>query len=423
MHIDNMHIALINYIISRQRGEQFVVRIEDTDKKDDVARKDQEMLELLKKFALEQDQLFYQSDNLSRHQQFALSLLEQKKAFACICTEEELQENRQRAKLNKEVYQYSGKCLKNQENISLQIKDSETPFIIRIKKPQNPIVFIDKIKGEISTEPNEIDNFVILEADGVPTQTFAIACDDMLMDISIIIRNVDYANNTPKQIHIKNSLGYTAQTKYVHLPTILNESSKKDDTYSIKWLLEQGFLPDTIINYLIFISDETPKEIFRLPDAIDWFSLNNIYKSPAKFDIDKLRSINRKHLGLMEDIALSKIFGFADADIGKLLKIYLGELSTINELDGKIQAIFATKALDKEWSDEMKTISKHIQEAPMIDLFDEFKSYISLKSGFKGENFLIPLHLLMTGANNGPELSDIYPLLKPYITEVTRIKT
>ena len=427
LSLDTMRVALINYIISRQRAEQFIVRIEETDKADHTEGKDQETLDLLKKFAIEQDQLFYQRDNLGRHQQFALSLLKQGKAFACICTQEEIEANKAHAKAHKEAYQYSDTCLQDQENITARIAAEKLPYSIRINKPEEPITFIDEINGEIQTKPDEIDSFMILSAEGIPTYDFACACDDMLTDISTVIQGEDHLANTPRQIHIKHALGYTAQTAYAHLPILLNTEDKQmriqDNTNSIRWLLEEGFLPDAIINYLLLVGNKVPTEVFTLPDAIAWFDLSSLSKSPTEFDIDTLRFLNRQHLGAMKDKALSRLFGFADADIGKLLKLYLKEVDTINALEKKIKAVFGAKRSEGAWSKEMHTLSALIQEAPMLDDFDLFTHYLIDQSGLKDDQLLKPLRLLMTGAAQGPELSDIYPLIKPYITEIARYTT
>ncbi len=408
MDINAMRIALINYIISRQKNEQFMARIEDTDKMRNIEGKDQEILDLLKKFAIEQDQLLYQSDHLGRYQQFALSLLEQGKAFACICTTKEL----------KSGY-CSGKCLQTQETVATKIKEENLPYVIRIKKPEEVISFIDKIQGAVNADPSEIDSFVILESDGSPSYDFASACDDMLTNISLIIQEEDQINSIPRQIHIKDTLGYSVDTGYAHLPPIL-DLSDKHDSITIKWLLSEGFLLDTIINYLLLIGNETPIEVFTLPEAIKWFTLDSLSKKPIQMDMDKLRYLNRKHLETMEDITLSRIFGFADTDIGKLLKLYLEEAYTINALDAKIKAIFSPKACQQEWNDEMVAIATVIQQAPMINHFDDFIQYIMKETGLKGESLSTPLRLLMTGAHHGPELSAIYTLIKPYITEIAR---
>jgi glutamyl-tRNA synthetase len=422
MHIGNLRVALFNYIVAKQRDEQFIIRIEDTDKARNIEGKDTEILQILEKFALPHDRVFHQSENLNIHQTLAIRLLEEGKAFVCTCTPEELESDREEAKKNKIAYRYSGRCESMHSGGLIKLKEEKIPFVIRLKKPDAPIISDDVIKGKIETAPNEVDSFVILQTDGTPTYNFACACDDMLTGIDFIIRGEDHVSNTPRQIHIKQLLGYDAQTAYAHIPIILNTSgkkmSKRDDASSVKWLFAEGFIPDAIINYLLLLGNKPPEEIFTLPDALEWFKLENISKSPSRFDIDKLRFINREHLKRMDDKKLSTLFGFADADIGKVAKIYLEEASTINELETKIKSIFAPKDFDGEWGEQMRSLEMIIADAPMIESFDDFKSHLTKESGLKEKNFFKPLRILLTGADHGPELSDLYPHIKSYLLEI-----
>jgi len=424
MHIGNLRVAILNYLVAQQNNEQFLVRIEDTDVKRNIEGKDTEIMMLLEKFAVIHNSVFHQSEHLNLHQTLALRLLKEEKAFVCKCTDKELEADREEAKANRVAYRYSGRCQDLTQDDYIALKESGKPFVVRLKKPTSDIINHDVIKGDISTAPNEVDAFVILRTDGTPTYNFACACDDMLSNISFIIRGEDHLSNTPKQIHIKNVLGYENETKYAHLPIILNSDgkkmSKKDSASSLKWLFEEGFVPDAILNYLLLLGNAkvAPKEIFTLPEAIEWFDLTKISKSPAKFDMNKLRFINREHLKMMDDRQLSTLFGFADADIGKLAKLYLEEASTIKELETKILPIFKPKDFTGEWGEEMRVIADLIFDAPAFDEFDTFKTYIMKKSGFEGKKFFKPLRYLLTGAENGPETSDIYPLIKSYILEV-----
>ncbi len=419
MHIGSLRIAILNYLVAQQKSKPFIVRIEDTDAKRNIEGKDTEIMQILEKFALTHESVFHQSEHLHMHQTLAIKLLEQGKAFVCTCTAEELEAHRESSK----AYCYSGKCFDANKEEHAKLKESGVPFVIRIKKPTEDIVIHDLIKGDIRTIPNEVDSFVILHADGTPTHNFACACDDMLSGVNFIIREEDHLSNTPKQKHIKTQLGYEEDTTYAHLPTILNtdgkKMSKRDDASSVKWLFEEGFVPDAIINYLLLLGNsKAPKEIFTLPEAVTWFDIENISKSAAKFDIDKLRFINRKHLEMMDDKQLSSLFGFADADIGKFAKLYLEEVSTTKELEAKIKPIFSPKDFSGEWGEQMRILADLIADAPMMNEFDKFKSYIMKKSGLKEENFFKPLRYLLTGAGDGPELSKVYPLIKPYLLEV-----
>ncbi len=413
MHIESLRVAILNYLIAQQRKEGFIVRIEDTDTKHNIEGKDTEIMQILEKFALKYESVFHQSEHLHMHQTLAIRLLEEGKAFVCTCTTEESEVD----------CTYSGQCFDVDKTEHIKLKESRTPFVIRIKKPKETIVNYDLIQGNMTAEPNEVDSFIILNADGTPTKDFASACDDMISGINFILRAEHHLQDTPKQMHIKRQLGYDAKTLYAHLPNILNHSGKKmsisDDAASVKWMFEQGFIPDAIINYLILMGNtKVPKEIFTLPEAIAWFKLENISKSAVKFDIDKLRFINKEHLKKMDNKQISALFGFVDADIGKLVKLYLEEASTINELALKIRPIFAPKIFEGQWQEQMRTIQKVISDAPMINSFDDFKTFVMKESELKDKNFFKPLRLLLTGAEHGPELSEIYPLIKSYLLEV-----
>jgi glutamyl-tRNA synthetase len=424
MHIDDLRVAIFNYLYSLQINNDFIVRIEDTDKAKNIEAKDEEILLLLEKFAIIYSQKLYQSENLHIHQTLAIKLLKEKKAFICLCSAEDLEKDREKAKSNSITYRYSGVCVDSDISQMQELKENKTPFVIRIKKPTSDIIIQDAIKGDVTSTPNDVDSFVILRADGTPTHNFSSACDDILSGVNFIIQEEDNLSNALKQKHIKTSLGYESETKYAHLPIMLNmdgqKISKKDDTNGVKWLLEEGFLPDAIINYLILLGNNTqaPTEIFTLPEALKWFKLENISKQDVKFDINKLRFINREHIKLMDDKKLSTLFGWSENNIGKLAKIYLKEVSTTNEIGAKIKLIFSKKELNGEWAEEMKIIQDVIFDSPMIEEFNDFKKYITNKSGLNGAKLFKPLSLLMTGKEQGVELDEIYPLIKSYITEV-----
>ena len=422
MHIGNLRVAIFNYIVSKQLKEDLIIRIEDTDKERNIEGKDKEILEILNLFSIEYKTVFYQSDNLKYHQKMALQLMTQKKAFACFCSDEKLEELREESIKKGIPFRYDGFC----ENLSDEaVLNVNAPFTVRLKKPDHNIKFTDLLKGDFDYAPFDIDSFIILRQDKTPTYNYACSVDDMLMDISIVIRGEDHVSNTPKQIHIRDSLGYTKEIKYVHLPIILNaqtgkKMSKRDDASSVKWLIEQGFLPSAIANYLVLMGNKTPTEIFTLEEAIEWFKIENISKSSAKFDIDKLRFINRKHIENLDDMRLSKILGFADSDIGKLGKLFLEEASTIKEIKEKIEPIFATKTTLEGFENEFKAIKECLQKATYFDNYEDLKNYIVNETSLKGKNLFKPLRYILTGVENGPNLSDIYPLIKNYLGDIIK---
>jgi len=418
MHIEELRIAIFSYSVARQRDTQFIIRIEDTDKERNIEGKDTEILQILEKFALTHDAVFHQSEHLNIHQTLAIRLLEEGKAFICTCTPEQLEAEREKAKNEKKPYRYSGRCIETDKERLKTLREEKAPFVIRIKKPKEKILYHDGIQGSITTLPDEIDAFVILHADGTPSQIFASACDDMLSGVDTIVRREKDLFMTAKQKYIQTLLGYEEETTYTHLPTILAAGDTKETPLSVKWLFEQGFIPDAIANYLIALGNRVPQEIFTLPEALEWFDLASVSNSVATFDMEQLRTINRKHLELMDDKRLSMVFGFADASIGKLAKLYLEEAATLNELEIKIKAIFSPKTFQGSRETEMRTLEKIIAEAPMIETFNEFKSYIIKESGLEEKHISTPLRLLLTGTEEGPALSQIYPYIKSYLLEV-----
>lgn len=422
MHIGNLRVAIFNYIVSKQLNEGLIIRIEDTDKERNIEGKDKEILEILNLFSIEYKSVFYQSENLKYHQKMALQLLTQKKAFACFCSDDKLLELKEESIKKGIAFRYDGFC----ETLSDEtVLNTNAPFTVRLKKPDHNIKFTDLLKGDFEYAPFDVDSFIILRQDKTPTYNYACSVDDMLMDISMVIRGEDHVSNTPKQIHIRESLGYTKEIKYVHLPIILNAStgkkmSKRDDASSVKWLIDEGFLPSAIANYLVLMGNKTPTEIFTLEEAISWFKIENVSKSGAKFDIDKLRFINRKHIELLDEMRLSKILGFADNDIGKLAKLYLEEASTIKEIKVKLNNIFSQKSTLEGFEQESQTIKEVLKNAPYFENYDDLKDYVVQKTELKGKNLFKPLRYILTGVENGPNLTDIYPFIKNYIGEITK---
>ncbi|CAA6826517.1 MAG: Glutamyl-tRNA(Gln) synthetase (EC [uncultured Sulfurovum sp.] len=424
MHISNLRVAIVSYLMSQQKEENFTVRIDDTHKKENIEGKDTEIMQILEKFALTHTSVFHQSEHLHMHQTFAIKLLEENSAFLCTCT------------LHDETGSYTeqsylGHCQdidpSEQKELHKSLKASGKPFVIRLKSPTHNIVYHDLIQGDVMTPIDKVDSFVILHEDGTPSHTFASACDDMLSGVTTVIDTAEHLRDTAKEVHIKKQLGYEQETNYVHLSSLLNVDgkalSKEDDLFYVKSLLEEGFIPDAIINYLLLLGYTSGnQEIFTLPEAIEWFNLDNLSKTATTFDIEKLRFINKEHLKKMDDKRLSSLFGFADESIGKLAKLYLEEVSTTKELEAKVKPIFQAKDFSRQYGKEMRKLEHIIADAPYIESYDAFHAYLTKKSGFSDKILLKPLRCLLTGnysnTENEPKLSDIYPFIKSYILEV-----
>ncbi|AHJ12153.1 glutamylglutaminyl-tRNA synthetase [Sulfurospirillum multivorans] len=380
MSVNDLRIALLNSICAQQASEPLIVRIEDGDRARTIEGKDQEILEMLELFGISYAQLYYQSSNFKYHLQFASTLLDTKKAFICFCPHED------------EESPCDGTC----EHLSPEeVLNTPKPFVIRMKT---------------------CDSFVIMRTDKYPTYTFACACDDMLQGVTTIIREVEQEHNALKEEHIRKSIGYDQAIHYTHVPSLLC----KEDESAVKRLLDQGFMPEAIVNYLLLLSSATPTEIFTLKEATTWFDIKTISQSPAPFEIEKLRFINREHIKRIPDMELSKRIGYACENIGKLAKLYTKEASTTYEIKQKVDALFAQKAFDATFENESKLLQELILHAPYCETFDAFKAYLAEKSGLKDEPFLKPLRFWLTGADTGLDLALIYPLIKNYLKEIVR---
>ncbi len=420
MHIGNLRVALLNHILSKQTRQPLTVRIEDTDSSRNIADKDKDIVHILNLFSIDYDKVIFQSDSLKFHTKLGLNLLVKDRAFNCFCSSETIADDRDKAKADKKPYRYTDFCLNLSSETKLQC---DAPFSVRIKRPTENIKFTDDIKGDFEFEPYDVDSFIILRQDKTPTYNFACAVDDMIGDISHIVRGEDHLSNTPKQIHIQRQLGYDKVIAYTHLPMILDintgkKMSKRDDASTVKHLLDMGFLPASIANYLVLLGYNPPKEIFTIEEAISWFDIDKISKAPAKFDIKKLKFINKHHIKQLDDMRLSKIVGYADDDIGALAKLYLEECDTTNEIKQKIDKIFQTNKTDKSLGDSLVAIQKAVSKAPHFDKFDEFKKYLTKETKLTGKEFFASLRFALTGAVSGPNISEIYPLIKNYIGEI-----
>lgn len=410
MHIENLRVALFNYIISKQKKDDLIVRIDYT--KRDVAGKDQEILDILGLFGIEYSQVIYQTKNFRFYSAMALQLLHEKKAFSCFCSPEWIGKKQKEAEDANKPYLYDDACANLPAELVI---DNMNPFVIRIKKPTDAITVKDYINGELTFNPKDLDSFMIMNQDKTPISDFACAIDDMLNDISLIIRSKKYIENTQKQEHIRASLGYDKKIEYAHLATIID-----GDSLSVKSFLEDGFLPSAIANYLILLGNKTPKEIFTIDEAIEWIDLTKLSTQPINFDIDKLKKINNQHLRDLDAKELSRYVGFADDEIGKLARVYLDEVDTTKELKTKISPIFADKKIPKELLEYTDIITKSVKQAPFFDEYNQFEKYLIETSGLTKEELSKPLRYLLTGVEDGPDLSLIYKYLKNYIGGIVK---
>ncbi|BCZ17492.1 Glutamylglutaminyl-tRNA synthetase GltX [Helicobacter sp. NHP19-003] len=430
MHIGNLRVALLNFIVAKLLKLPLMLRIEDTDTQRNIEGKDAEIFGILEQMGVTWDQLVYQSANFATHLDYTQKLLDKGEAFYCHCTPEFLEKKKQEAVQAKRPFRYN-------DSWALLEKTSNPNPVVRLRGSAQDVVFHDLIKGSIHFKAAELDSFVIVRSNQVPTYNFACATDDFNYKITHIIRGEDHISNTPKQILIKQALSRVlgvpeTPTIYAHLPIILNEDdgkkmSKRYEASSVQWLLKQGFLPASIANYLAAMGYQAPKEVFSLSEALQWFALEKVSASSAHFSLPYLRHLNHEHLKALDLASLAKVLGIEPAK-APLAQLFLEECSTLNELQDKLSAMFGPKDINKDYEgqnfyDKCTTLYHALKAMPTVADFNAFKQEAMQKSQLKGKDFFKPLRILLTGRAHGVELALLYPHLAPFLEQILVLKT
>ncbi len=305
LHIGGARTALFNWLYARHTGGKFILRIEDTDRQRSTQDSINVILEAMQWLGLDWDEgPYFQTDRLELYRGAAQQLLETGWAYRCYCTPEELEEKRKQALKEGRKPKYDGTCRFRTDF------PEDKPFVLRFKCPEEgTIVVKDLVKGEVQFDVKELDDLVIVRADGVPTYNFAVVVDDATMGVTHVIRGDDHLNNTPRQILIYQALGYPLP-HFAHVPMILGQDhkrlSKRHGAVSVLAYREEGYLPQALTNYLVRLGwSHGDQEIFSKEELIDLFDLKGIGKSAAVFNPDKLLWLNGHYIRSIseEDLA------------------------------------------------------------------------------------------------------------------------
>ena len=292
LHIGGARTALFNWLLARNRGGKFLLRIEDTDQVRSTRESIDTILESMTWLGLDWDEgPIYQTDRLLLYREHAERLLREGKAYPCYCPPEELEEKRKKALQEKRKPKYDGHC----RNLKGPVP-GRTPAI-RFKAPQHGVTVLrDLIKGTIEFENAELDDLIIQRGDGWPTYNFSVVVDDATMSITHVIRGDDHVNNTPRQILLYEAFGYPLP-RFAHVPMILGADktrlSKRHGATSVMVYKEMGYLPQALVNYLVRLGwSHGDQEIFSLKELVEKFSLENVGQSPGVFNTEKLLWLN-----------------------------------------------------------------------------------------------------------------------------------
>ncbi len=390
--LNDLRLALINALIARQRGEGFLLRM--TDRNPEASSTD---VKVLLDKCLRYDQ--HQSENLRRYRHLTATLLKAGNAYACTCDP---------------TGPCDGTCLHRTPEELERLYRDKRPHAIRIVAPTSPITFDDMLLGDVTVSPDTIGAFLLIDPDGIPSASLASAVDDMLSGITTVLRDETQRDQTVREIHLRSLLGFTEAIRYGHIGPLGGDVPK------VRALFEEGFLPGALISYLLAIGQTPPESPLTFSDAVAWFDLSVLAKARATYDRETLRACNRRHLKQMDDKALSGLYTFADADIGRLIKLYLDEAATLQELDRLILPIFAPKPCEGKDVETLRALSSLIISAPAFKHFEPFYAHIQSEIDLDDATLYPLLKHLLTGTTHGPALQEVYPHLKSYITEVAR---
>lgn len=311
LHVGGLRTALYNFLLARQRGGAFVLRIEDTDRARIVEGAIDNLVNILRWSGLTYDEgpgcdgpygPYVQSSRLDLYRKYVHELLAGGKAYRCFCTPERLSLMRKEQEALKVHPKYDRFCLKQTTQAIQRQLDAGLSFVIRMKVPDDRIVgFDDVIRGAVEFNSDQIDDQVLLKSDGFPTYHLANVVDDHSMGITHVIRGEEWLSSTPKHVILYEFFGWELPV-FAHLPLLLNPDksklSKRQGDVAVEDYREKGYLPEALINFVALLgwNPGTEEEIFSLDDLIRRFSLEQVNKSGAVFNVEKLDWLNFQHL-------------------------------------------------------------------------------------------------------------------------------
>lgn len=454
-HIGGARTALFNYLYAKHNNGTFIVRIEDTDIERNVKGGIESQLDNLTWLGIHYDESiqnpgnygpYIQSEKIERYKTLAYKLVEEKKAYFCFCTKEELQTNREISMCEGQTPKYNRACLNlTQQEIQNKINE-KIPYVIRLKMHDNATIeWEDMVRGKISIPTSALTDPVILKSNGVAMYNFAVVVDDYDMDITNVIRGEEHISNTPYQIAIKNALGFDfKKIQYGHLSVIVNENgkklSKRDLTLKqfISDYKQMGFDPRAVSNFLGLLgwAPTTNKEKLSMEEMIQQFDINHVSKSPAFFDYKKMLWLGNEYMKIMNDQDyVDFVSNFLTLKLKKMesrkneiflsFKNQLSYASQINDLIFNTFFDFDITNIDdsimqmirsNEWQKTLNTFKNIlINSGKNTFSFDEAKDIINtvqLNAKVNGKDLFMPLRIALTSKEHGIELNKIISFIE-----------
>ena len=371
MHIGNLRTALYSYLISKHSEGTFILRIEDTDRERLVEGATDIIKSTLKITGLNWDEgpdvggdhgPYVQSDRKPIYMEYAKKLIDLGAAYYCFCTKERLE------KLHEEdaTGGYDRHCRNlSQEEIEKNLADG-VPFVIRQKMPTEGVTsYTDSVFGEISMNNSELQDQILIKADGYPTYNFAHVIDDYLMKVTHVVRGSEYLTSTPKYVLLYDAYGWERPT-YVHLPLLMGKNadgsvsklSKRHGAVSFQDLLDDGYLPEAIINYIALLGwcpKQSETEFFTLDELKEVFTIDGVSKSPAVFDFEKLLWFNGEYIHKLSEEKFEELVTpfitteiSANINVKKMLNLLRTRISKLSEINEKMNFFLNLPEYEKE---------------------------------------------------------------------------
>jgi len=428
LHIGGARTALFNMLYARHSGGKYLLRIEDTDRKRSSPEAIDAILEGLDWLGLSPDEEpVFQSKNLERHSAIARQLLEEGKAYYCYCTPEELTEMRETARAEGRSPRYDGRW----RDRDAADAPKDVPPVIRFKAPlDGETVIGDLVQGEVRVENTQLDDMILLRADGTPTYMLSVVVDDHDMRITHAIRGDDHLTNAFRQTQLFSALGWEMPV-YAHIPLIHGpdgtKMSKRHGALGVEAYRDMGYLPEALLNYLMRLGwSHGDDEIISLDQAIEWFDIADVNKGAARFDFDKLGALNGHYINTADDERLISLIG-GESPVGEGAKERLKKglpglrdrAKTISELTEKASLYIinrpieidakAGKLLTPEALDILNKLTPRLSALPEWNeesIEAEIRAFIEdqeLKLG----NVAQPLRAALCGTTTSPGIFEV----------------
>ncbi len=440
MHVGNLRTALYAYLIAKHEDGDFLLRIEDTDLARHVEGAEEIIYNTLRETGLMWDEgpdkpgdvgPYVQSERQASgiYMEYAKKLVDRGEAYYCFCSQERL-DGLKKTVNGEEIMVYDKHCLHlTKEEIQTHL-DAGDPFVIRQNNPTDgETTFHDELYGDITVPNAELDDMVLIKSDGYPTYNFANVVDDHLMGITHVVRGSEYLSSSPKYNRLYDAFGWEVP-KYIHCPTITDEThkklSKRSGHSSFEDLLDQGYIAEAVVNFVALLgwSPEDDREIYSLDELVDVFDYRRISKSPAVFDMVKLGWMNGEYIKAMEDerfyelaepyikavitkpLDLRRIAAMVKTRIEKLTDI-AGHIDFFEKMPEYDVSMYTHKKMKTDAESSLKTIEDVIRVLKTQDdfsndaLYETISKYVS-ESGVKTGFVMWPLRTALSGKQMTP---------------------